>query len=143
MALENLKQGQLCRGWLFFFGSRCRNWCLPGSFGYFSYFSSQPFGLGKYDRNLFEVIAQGNFVAFGAQSRCRVKHRNADIAIFFTGATMDSTDFLSGKELRHRNTPKSDDHLRLDCGYLPIEIIATGLYLVGQGIAILRWATLN
>src|SRR5438874_1331001 len=98
--------------------------------------------LYKSNRYLLEVLAQGYFVAFCAQSRSRVEHGDTNIAIFFTGPAMNSADLFSAKELCHRVAAQGNDDQRLNGGYLPIKIVVACVNFCGQWIAIIGWPTL-
>src|SRR2546421_8874079 len=106
--------------------------------------------LCKSNRYLLEVLAQGYFVAFCAQSRSRVEHGDTNIAIFFrlplpadnTGPAMNSADLFSAKELCHRVAAQGNDDQRLNGGYLPIKIVVACVNFCGQWIAIIGWPAL-
>jgi len=71
-----------------------------------------------------------------------MKHRDTNIAIFFAGTTMNNADFLTAKELCHRNASQRYDNQWFQSGNLPLKIIVAGVNLHWQWITILRWTAL-
>src|SRR5579859_7168381 len=128
-----LEHGHLLWGFLF-----DRGWF---SFGFA--FGLHARGLLDNHGNFLEVGANGVFQAGLVQTGGRVIHSDTDTSINSAGAAMNHADFLAAEELRHRVAAKRDDYVRVDGGYLAVEVVVARPNFARLRVAVIGRATLH
>src|SRR6266700_3727365 len=106
-------------------------------------FTRHTFGFGNDNGNFFEIVADHIFQIGPVQTGSGMVHSDTDVAIFLACAAMNSADFLTAKEFRHRIAAQRHDHMGLNSGDLAIQIVVTGSNLFRERIAIVGGTTFD